>query len=127
MPRPAKRALVADDDEATGRLVREALALEGYQAEMCRDGREALGRLLEGPPVDLVVLDVVMPGLTGVEVLRGLRARGREVPAVVMSSFLSPEVRRACRSLGPVGLLEKPFGVGELFRAVAEARRQARC
>jgi CheY-like chemotaxis protein len=127
MTHAAKRALVADDDEATGRLLREALAREGYQAELRRDGREALERLLEGPPVDLVVLDVLMPGLTGVDVLRALRERGRDVPVVVMSSFLSEEVRRACRSLGRVGLLEKPFGVEDLRRAVSQAVRRVPC
>ncbi|HXG60792.1 MAG TPA: response regulator [Planctomycetota bacterium] len=127
MPHAPKRALVADDDEATGRLVREALLLEGYRVEVRANGRDALDRLRAAPPVDLAVLDVVMPGLTGVEVLRSLRAAGGNVPAIVMSSFLSDEVRRICGSLGRVRLLEKPFRLEDLRRAVSELLRPLSC
>lgn len=123
MSRAQKRALVAEDDRTTARLVGEILARQGYQAELVSDGQTARARLREGPPVDLVILDVVMPGRTGVEVLREARAEGCRAPAVVMSSFLSEEVRRACGSLGPVALLEKPFGAQDLRRAVAQACR----
>lgn len=127
MSRAEKRALVADDDRTTARLVGDILARQGYETELVYDGRTAWARLREGPPVELVILDVVMPGRTGVEVLQEARAAGWRVPAIVMSSFLSEEVRLACASLGPVALIEKPFGAEDLRRAVAEARRQPAC
>ncbi|MFN3485320.1 MAG: response regulator [Planctomycetota bacterium] len=127
MSRAEKRALVADDDRATARLVGEILARQGYQVELVHDGGAAWARLRQGPPVDLVILDVLMPGRTGVEVLREARAAGWRVPVVVMSSFLSEEVRLACGSLGPVALIEKPFWAEDLRRAVAEAHRQPAC
>ena len=70
------RLLVVDDEPAVRDALARALRLEGYEVELAADGREALAALAERP-ADAVVLDVLMPGLDGLEVCRRLRAERR--------------------------------------------------
>ncbi|MBO0767689.1 MAG: response regulator, partial [Solirubrobacterales bacterium] len=71
--------LVVDDEPAVRRALERALALESYDVTLAADGREALDRLAERP-ADAVVLDVMMPGIDGLEVCRRLRAAGDRTP-----------------------------------------------
>src|SRR3712207_9343943 len=76
--------LVIDDDEQLGSALRRALAYEGYQVVLARDGLGGLRQARESEP-DLVVLDVLMPGLDGFEVCRRLRAGG-DVPILMLTA-----------------------------------------
>ncbi|MGB1676328.1 MAG: response regulator transcription factor, partial [Miltoncostaeaceae bacterium] len=75
------RILVADDEEAVRTAVRRALTLAGYEVELASDGDEALAMLGERAP-DAVLLDVMMPGVDGIEVCRRLRAVGDATPVL---------------------------------------------
>lgn len=84
----AKTILIVDDDPTQRRLLQAALERQGFVARMAQDGEQALG-MLTGPGlggVDLVLLDLVMPGLSGAEVLREIRARTPDLPVIVLTA-----------------------------------------
>ena len=108
--------LVAEDDPDLSDLVAQVLRGEGYHVEVARDGEEALARFEECSP-DLVVLDVMMPRLTGFEVLsrlRDLEDAGRPVPVLILSARASEEDIVKGFRLGVSDYVTKPFMIGEL-------------
>ena len=108
-----KRVLVAEDDEYTRHLLASALRFAGFVVDLCADGREVLDRV-EPFDSDLILLDVMMPGLDGVEVCRRLRAAGTETPVI----FLTARDRTDDKILGLVeggdDYVTKPFDLDEL-------------
>jgi CheY-like chemotaxis protein len=113
-----KTVLVVDDEfDLTGTL-RAILRGAGYRAETCADGREALECLGAVKP-DLVLMDVMMPRVSGLEVLREMRAKPEwaNVPVVLMS-VTPPAVKRADYQWQ--AFLRKPFSLKELVRTVRE-------
>ena len=120
------RCLVADDEPQIGSLLRDALARQGYVADVVTDGEAASRKLAQGSYA-LLVSDVLMPGKSGVEMVREIRARGDGTPVVLMSSFLSDEVLAACGKLEHLAFLQKPFSLAELRRAVERANSSIRC
>lgn len=81
-----RRILVVDDEENVRELYREELAEEGYEVELAADGAEAIAKFEASLP-DLVTLDVKMPGMDGIEVLRRMRERNPSVPIVLLTAF----------------------------------------
>ncbi len=81
-----KRILVVDDEENIRELYRDELVEEGYEVELARDGLEALKKFESFRP-DLVTLDVKMPGLDGLEVLRRIREKNASVPVLLLTAF----------------------------------------
>ena len=118
------RVLVIDDDEQLGTALRRALVFEGHEVALARDGPEGLREAREHAP-DLVVLDLLMPGVDGFEVCRRLRAAS-DVPILMLTA--RDEVADRVRGLdaGADDYLVKPFAVDELLaRARALLRRRA--
>jgi DNA-binding response OmpR family regulator len=120
------KALVADDEAQIGSLLRDALAQHGYVSDVVGDGAGASRKLAE-QDYALVITDVLMPIKTGVEIVRELRAAGKETPVVLMSSFLSEEILVACSKLEHLSFLQKPFSLADLRRAVERANSSIRC
>lgn len=118
-PKPA-RILVADDEPSIVELLRTVLGLWSYDVEPCSDGESALGRA-KAERFALLVLDYQMPGLTGLEALRRLRADQNRTPAVLMSGHFSDSVVKDARSLTGVELLPKPFTLAALREAIDRA------
>lgn len=116
--------LVVDDDPHLRELVRYALAREGYRVSEAADGRAALD-LFGRDPADLVVLDVLMPELGGLEVCRELR-RHSAVPIVFLSSRGEEFDRVLGLELGGDDYVAKPFSVRELVSRVKAVLRRAR-
>lgn len=120
-PREGARVLVVDDDPAMRALLAETLEREGYEVHCAASGVALLEALstsavnANDPPVDLVVADVRMPGMNGVEALRRAVQRTVAVPAILMTAFPDAEVARDAEELG-VPLLCKPFALEELSR-----------
>jgi DNA-binding response OmpR family regulator len=81
-----KKILVVDDEEYIRELYRDELVEEGYQVELAGDGQEALAKMGTFRP-DLVTLDVKMPGLDGIEVLRRIREKDASVPVLLVTAF----------------------------------------
>jgi len=121
------RVLVADDDPIILRLLELNLGLEGFDVETTVSGEDALRMALERPP-DLVVLDVMMPGVSGWDVARGLRGDKRTagVPVVFLSARTLEEDRRRGEDLGMAAYVTKPFDPAELMQLVGRVIRAAR-
>lgn len=113
------RVLVVEDDPGVARMVEMMLALEGHDAELVTDGRTAVQRL-DGSPPALVILDVMIPEVDGLQVLRELRSRPRwaEVPVVVCSALASDEDVWEGWSSGADYYLVKPFELDHLRSTV---------
>lgn len=113
----APRLLIVDDEHDLRRLLGELLADSGWQVVEAEDGEQALAHLAR-ERFDVVLLDHRMPGLSGGDVFRRLRAAGDETPVILMTA--ARDVRELARSLGVPRFLGKPFDLDELLAAVRE-------
>ena len=118
----AAQILIADDDERIAASVRRALIYEGYDVTVASDGSEALAAARERP-FDLVVLDVMMPEVDGVEVCRRLRAAG-DVPVLMLTAKDTVEDRVLGLDAGADDYLVKPFAYEELLARVRSLLRR---
>jgi two-component system, OmpR family, response regulator MprA len=105
--------LVVDDEPAVRRALERALRLDKYEVELAEDGEEALDRLAERP-VDAVVLDVMMPGVDGLEVCRRMRAAGDKTPVLMLTARDAIDDRVTGLDVGADDYLVKPFALREL-------------
>jgi two-component system response regulator PrrA len=105
--------LVVDDDRAIRAVLERSLALEGFEVVAVADGELALERVVQAPP-DVVVLDVGLPGIDGVEVVRRIRADGNDVPICILSARVDVGDRIAGLEAGADDYMVKPFSVAEL-------------
>lgn len=120
----APRVLVVDDEAAITDLVSFNLRREGYEVDCAADGDSAL-RMSDEHPYDLVILDIMLPGLDGYEVCRRLRAAG-EVPVLFLSARDTELDKVVGLEIGGDDYLAKPFGIRELqARVRALLRRSA--
>jgi two-component system response regulator MprA len=110
------KILVVDDERAVRESLRRALELEGYEIELAGDGAEALTTLAEDDrQPDAVILDVLMPGVDGLEVCRRLRAGGNPVPVLMLTARDEVENRVAGLDAGADDYVTKPFALEELL------------
>jgi two-component system, OmpR family, response regulator MprA len=119
------KILVVDDEPAVQQALSRAFALERYHVEIARNGGEAL-EALAGERFDAVVLDVTMPGVSGLEVCRRLRASGDRSPVLMLTARDAIDDRVAGLDAGADDYLVKPFALRELMARVrALLRRRA--
>ena len=118
-----ERILVVDDEPQIRRALRTALSGHGYVVELAEDGETALTMLAARPP-DAVVLDLVMPGVDGLEVVRLTRQWSR-LPIIVLSARGQERDKVEALDLGADDYLTKPFGMDELLARVRAALRRA--
>jgi two-component system response regulator MprA len=121
------KILVVDDERAVRESLRRALELEGYQVELAEDGSEAIERLGangQGQP-DAVVLDILMPGIDGLEVCRYLRRTGNNLPVLMLTARDAVGDRVAGLDAGADDYLVKPFALDELLARVRALLRRA--
>jgi two-component system response regulator MprA len=120
------KILVVDDERAVRESLRRALELEGYEIELAVDGGEALVSLgRDEPQADAVILDVLMPGVDGLEVCRRLRAIGNHVPVLMLTARDEVENRVAGLDAGADDYVTKPFALEELLARVRALLRRA--
>jgi two-component system response regulator MprA len=120
------KILVVDDERAVRESLRRALELEGYEIELAADGQEAL-QLLEtngDAQPDAVILDVLMPGVDGLEVCRRLRRTGNRVPVLMLTARDEIENRVAGLDAGADDYVTKPFALEELVARVRALLRR---
>ena len=119
------KILVVDDERAVRESLRRALQLEGYEIELAADGGEALSVLTaEQPQPDAVILDVLMPGVDGLEVCRRLRDSGNRVPVLMLTARDEVENRVAGLDAGADDYVTKPFALEELLARVRALLRR---
>jgi two-component system alkaline phosphatase synthesis response regulator PhoP len=118
-----RRILVVEDDLAILTGLSMNLRFEGYEVLQAQDGRQGLARALDESP-DLVVLDVMLPELSGYEVLKELRQRGRDTPVVVLSAKGAEMDKILGLDLGADDYVVKPFGLQELLARIKAVLRR---
>jgi DNA-binding response OmpR family regulator len=119
----APQILVVDDDATVAEVVERYLRREGFEVETVHDGRVALDRALASPP-DLVVLDLMLPGIDGLEVCRRLRALA-PVPIIMLTARGDEGDRIVGLELGADDYVAKPFSPKELVARVRAVLRRA--
>ena len=118
------RILVVDDERAVRESLGRALELEGYNVEYAADGGEALYRL-EAEQPDAVVLDVLMPGIDGLEVARRVRKSGNRVPVLMLTAREEVQDRVAGLDAGADDYVTKPFALEELVARLRALLRRS--
>jgi two-component system KDP operon response regulator KdpE len=119
---PVLKVLVVDDEPPIRRLLRTSLGAQNYQVIETATGQEALDRI-GSEPIDLIVLDLGLPGMDGFDVIARLRETGSSVPIVVLSSRSDEAGKVKALDLGADDYVTKPFGVEELLARIRAALR----
>ena len=118
------KILVVDDERAVRESLRRALELEGYEIELADDGIAALEALEANGEPDAMILDVLMPGLDGLEVARRLRRGGSRLPILMLTARVEVDDRVAGLDAGADDYVTKPFALDELLARVRALLRR---
>ena len=119
-----RRVLIVEDDPDLGFGLRTTLEIEGYAADVAEDGLRGLQRAREDRP-DLVILDLMLPGMDGYRVLRALRAEGNRVPVLILTARGEEADKVLGFRSGADDYVTKPFGLLELLARVEALLRRA--
>lgn len=114
--------LVVDDEPPIRRLLRTSLSAQGYQVIEAEDGPSALGQLRRNA-IDVLVLDLGLPGMDGFEVIRQVRETGSAIPIVVLSVRADEAGKVRALDMGADDYVTKPFGIDELLARIRAAVR----
>jgi len=116
------KVLIADDDQLIRAMLADVLAELGHSVVAAANGAEAVALARSEEP-DAVILDFLMPKLSGLDALRQIRAGGRRLPAVLLTALSDGSVRAAPGGDAPDAILEKPFKKRGVEKALAQALR----
>lgn len=119
---PAATILVVDDEPPIRRLLRTSLSSQGFGVVEAADGREAAEQIRRSGP-DLVILDLGLPDMSGLDLIRTIRAGGSSLPILVLSSRSDERGKVEALDLGADDYVTKPFGTAELFARIRAALR----
>lgn len=115
-----KRILLIDDEDQIRRIITKALSLVGYEAYSACNGEEALA-LLTDEPVDLIILDMNMPGLSGVDLMERIHRNWPEIMVIVLTGHASVESAIAAVKITAVDYLLKPVSVHQIINSISTA------
>ena len=121
------KILVVDDEESLREICQDVLEDEGYEVVLARDGQEALRILVEDQDIDIVISDLRMPKMNGLDLLRAVKERKLDVDFIVMTGFSTIETAVQCMQLGAADYLPKPFNIQHLLvkvQKVLKARNE---
>ncbi|HEX3865521.1 MAG TPA: response regulator [Gemmatimonadaceae bacterium] len=119
-----KRVLVVDDEETTRLTIARLLEAGGYTVVTASSGDEAMSRLaIDGESIDIVLSDVTMPGMTGIDLSYQIRAQYPDMPVAIVSGDVS-ELERSIIGRSDVPFIKKPFHAESLYSAVREAMKR---
>jgi CheY-like chemotaxis protein len=118
-----KKILVVEDEEGLRLLYEEELKAEGYEVLTARNGKEAIEQLEKGKP-DLIILDIVMPVMDGIEALGRIVGKDRKIPIILNSSY--PGYRQDFMSWAADAYITKSIDLGELKNKVRELLEKGR-
>ena len=113
------RVLVIEDNDGLRDYLRVALETQEYEVLTARDGQEALA-YLNGHPVDVVLTDIFMPEMDGIEIIAALRKQFPEIRVIAMSGRPGVDYLSVARELGVTRTLRKPFELNELLAALKD-------
>ena len=120
----ANRILLIEDEEKLARMVELELTYEGYQVEKAFDGRSGLELAMAGE-ADLILLDIMLPGLNGLEVLRRYRKDGGRAPVILLTARDTVVDKVSGLDSGASDYVTKPFAIEELLARIRAALRDA--
>ncbi|HEU4996993.1 MAG TPA: response regulator [Gemmatimonadaceae bacterium] len=122
MNTPARHVLVADDEPHIGRIIKMKLEQGQFRVTLAYDGREALEVLERERDIELVLLDLMMPHLTGLDVLAAMRKdpRWKHLPCIILTAAGQDQQHQAALALGASEFLTKPFSPKKLYQRAAE-------
>lgn len=118
----SQKILIIEDEIKIARFIELELQYEGYEVSQCHDGREGLNRALEGN-FDLIILDIMLPSLNGIEVLRRLR-QNSEVPVIMLTAKDDIMDKVMGLDTGANDYMTKPFAIEELLARIRTALRK---
>lgn len=110
--------LVVEDDQKIASFIEKGLAESNLKAHVINNGREARDTLLSGPSYDLLILDLMLPGLDGLSLLKEIRSEGKTLPVIILSARRSVEEKVEGLGQGADDYLEKPFAFSELLARI---------
>lgn len=116
----AKTILIVDDSSTMLMSVRQTLELAGYAVEAARDGVEAMGRLKTGLKPDLMITDINMPNMNGLELIRNARTVLRFTPILALTTESEASKRDEAKRLGATGWLVKPVAGADLLKVIKQ-------
>lgn len=119
------KILIVEDEASLRKMLKDDLELEGFEVSVAKDGEEGLKMALEGKP-DLVLLDVMMPRLSGWEVCRQLKAKMPKLPVIMLTAKGQESDKVMGLELGADDYVTKPFGVLELLARVKALLRRTK-
>jgi len=119
---PDCHVLVADDEPHIGRIIKMKLEQGPFRVSLVYDGREALEALEREPDVGLVLLDLMMPQLSGLDVLAKMRAddRWKAIPTIILTAAGQEQQHKSALELGATDFMTKPFSPKKLYARAAE-------
>lgn len=115
------KVLIVDDEEEFSQTLAERLRMRGMTVEIAGNGREALEKVEQGD-FDAIVLDMVMPGMDGIETLKKLKEKRRELQVILLTGHASVEKGVESIKLGAVDFLEKPADLESLMKKIEDAK-----
>jgi DNA-binding response OmpR family regulator len=117
-----RHVLVADDEPHIGRIIQMKLEAGPFRVTLAYDGRQALDILDRDDTIDLVLLDLMMPHVSGLDVLAQLRAdpRHRDLPCIILTAAGQEQQYRQAMALGATDFMTKPFSPKKLYARAAE-------
>ncbi len=125
MPAAAPRVLIVEDEPALARGLAEALRFQGYEVDLAEDGLAGYEAAKRGP-VDVMILDVMLPGVSGFDVIRRLRGEGHRVPTIMLTARGAEADRVRGLEGGADDYVTKPFSLAEVIARVGAQLRRAR-
>ncbi len=114
------QVLLIDDEPIVGKRLVPALSKDGYEVEFCDNGRDALVRI-DAKPFDIVVTDVRMDDVDGLEILERVQAQSQRTRVIIITGYATIEVAREALAKGACDFIAKPFKPNELREVIAKA------
>jgi DNA-binding NtrC family response regulator len=115
-----KRSILIVDDEFSVRESLRMILKSKYEVHTAADGREAL-HCIQKDKIDLVTLDLKMPGLSGIEVLREIKKKYADIEVIVISAYGTPQNLREATSYGVEGFIAKPFNLSDIINSIGKS------
>ncbi|GAB3317139.1 hypothetical protein GCM10027299_08200 [Larkinella ripae] len=122
---PQPKILLADDDPAIRKFLSQLLRKSGYQVLVASDGQEAISLLESEQNLDLLVLDLMMPESSGLDVIERARELPQPIPAILMSAIDLPPAQRMVLLASPTPYLIKPFKPADLLAKIESLLAEA--
>lgn len=114
-----KTILIVDDQQGIRLLLHEVFKKEGYYTELAANGVEAL-QIVNSKPVDCALLDMKIPGMNGIDILRMIRETHKEMPVLMMTAYGEQDIIEEAIGLGATGYFAKPFNIFDIIAKVKE-------